>query len=165
MGPEPRGSAGSPLPSGLALPNHVPCRVTRSSLTPGQAVCCVLGRPLWCQVEGTRGTHEVAYTSTATSTHLLTSSLWMGPGGVQGPPACPRSHPSAAHGGVAKLLCARCTGDAHSHTPPRTTGLLRAGSSKDMGLTRAGTPAGLSTQEPCTEPSLQSTRSLPVGQI
>ena len=55
--------------------------------TPGQAVCCVLGRPLWCQVEGTRGTHEATHTSTGTSTHLLTSSLWMGPRGVQGHPS------------------------------------------------------------------------------
>ena len=41
----------------------------------GKAVFCVLERPLWCQVEETRGTHEVSCTSTATSTPLLTSSL------------------------------------------------------------------------------------------
>ena len=34
------------LPSGPVLPSHVPCRVTRSSHHPGQAVCSVLGRPL-----------------------------------------------------------------------------------------------------------------------
>ena len=124
-----------PSPSGLALPITSPAGSPGAPTTPGQAVCCVLGRPLWCQVRGTRGTHEAAHTSTAASTHLLTSSLWMGPGGVQGTLACPCSHPSAAHGGVAKLLCARCTEGmlihtllpgargSHGQTPPRKWGL------------------------------------------
>ena len=53
---------GHPLPSCLVLLSHIPLRVTRSSHHPGQAVCCVLGRPLWCQVEETRGTCGASHT-------------------------------------------------------------------------------------------------------
>ena len=74
------------------------------------------------------------------------------------------SYPSAAHGGVTKLLCACYTEGARSHDPPKSTGFWWVGSSKGMGLTWGRYPAGLSTQEPCTEPSLQSTPSPPVGQ-
>ena len=44
------------------LLSRTPFRVTRSSHHPGQAVCCVLGRPLWCQEEETRGTCGASHT-------------------------------------------------------------------------------------------------------
>ena len=88
----------------------------------GQAVFCVLERPLWCQVEEKRGTYVVSYTSTATSTPLLTSSLWMGLGVFQ--ETSPNmsvfsSNPRTAYMRVAKLLCDDCTERilVHSHLP------------------------------------------------
>ena len=102
--------------------------------------------------------------STMASTHLLTSSHWMGPGWVKGPHCMSwfSSYPSAAHGGVSKLLCACRREGACSHDPPRSTGFWWAGSSKGTGLTRAGTRRA-QHQELCTEPSLQSAPSPPVG--
>ena len=78
----------------------------------GKAVFCVLERPLWCQVEETRGTHEVSHISTAISTLLLTSSLWMGLGVFQGMSTSMSlfsSHHSTAHVRVPKLLYDDCT--------------------------------------------------------
>ena len=89
---------------------------------PGQAVFCVLERPPWCHVEETRGTHEVSHISTAISTPLLTSSLWMGLGVFQGMSTSMSlfsSHPSTALVRVAKLLCDDCTERilVHSYLP------------------------------------------------
>ena len=60
--PSPVALPGHPLPSCLVLLSRTPFRVTRSSHHPGQAVCCVLGRPLWCQEEETRGTCGASHT-------------------------------------------------------------------------------------------------------
>ena len=46
----------------LVLLSHIPFRVTRSPHHPGKAVCCVLRRPLWCQVEEKRGTCVASHT-------------------------------------------------------------------------------------------------------
>ena len=75
---------------------------------PGQAVFCILGRPLWCQAGETRGTHEVSNTSTATSILLLTSALWMVLGVFQGKSpnmSLFSSNASTAHVRVIKMLC------------------------------------------------------------
>ena len=77
LGPEPHGSAWAPTPSCLVRPSHVPCRSPGAPTCPRQAVCSVLGRPPWCQVEDTGGTMGPPSRSTVASTHLLTSSLWM----------------------------------------------------------------------------------------
>ena len=89
---------------------------------PGKAIFCVLEGPALCQVGGTRGTYEVSHTSTATSTLLLTSSLWMGLGVFQG--MFPNmslfsSNPSTAHMRVTKQFCDDCTERilVHSHLP------------------------------------------------
>ena len=108
---------GRSVPSSLVLPSHVPCRVIRSSHCRGRL--SVLGRPPWCQAQETTGTCGASPPSTAASSCLLTSSLWMGPGWAQGPHRGSwfSSHPSAAHGGVTKLLCACCAERVLVHTP------------------------------------------------
>ena len=57
--------------------------------------------------------------STVASTRLLTASLWMGPGWVQGPHCVSwfLSHPSAAYRGLTKLVCAGCTDRMLIHIP------------------------------------------------
>ena len=135
---------------------------------PGQAVFCVLEMPLRCQVEETRGTHEVSHTSTATSTLLLTSSLWMGLGVFQG--TSPNmslfsSNPSTAHIRVAKLLCDDCTERilVHSHLPGTQDSYWQ------VPPRIWGSPGQLShrAQHPelSTKPSFQSTPSPFVRQI
>ena len=98
--------------------------------------------------------------STVASTHLLTSSLWMGPGW-----ACPGSH----------LIPALPTGASLSYSVPaaqRERSFTRSSQEHRVLVGRflqgyaahlGRYPAGLNTQEPCTELSLQSTPSLPVG--
>ena len=89
----------------------------------------------------------------------------MAQGGLRGPTACPGSH----------LIPALPTGASLSYSVPATqrghsftrssqehrvlVGRLLQGYGAHLGRY----PAGLSTQEPCTEPSLQSTPSPPVG--
>ena len=108
-------------PLGLVFPAHVPCLVTRNSHC-SWAGCLLCPGDVSAVSGGTRGTHEVSHTSTATSTPLLTSSLWMGLGVFQG--TSPNmslfsSNPSTAHMRVTKLLCDDCTERilVHSHLP------------------------------------------------
>ena len=88
-----------------------------------------------------------------------------GPRRVQGPTVCWFSSPGAACGRVAKLLCACCTEGALIHTPlPEAQGSAGQAPPRVRG-SPGQVPAGLSTQEPSTGPSLQSTPSPPVGQV
>ena len=105
--------------------------------------------------------------STAASACLLTSSLWMGPGWAQGPHCVSwfSSHPSAAHGGVARLLCACCTERVLIHTPLPEHRVLVGRLLQGYGAHLGRCPTGLSSQEPGAEPSLQSTPSPPVVQV
>ena len=89
-----------------------------------------------------------------------------GPRRVQGPTVCWfSSPPGAACGRVAKLLCACCTEGALVHTPlPGAQGSAGQAPPRVRG-SPGQVPAGLSTQEPSTGPSLQSTPSPPVVQV
>ena len=165
--PSPMALPGRSLPSGLVLLSHIPCRVARSSHCPGQAVCSVLGRPPWCQMKETTDTcaPQPPPRSTVASSCLLTSSLWMGPGWAQGPHCVSwfSSHPSAAHGGVARLLCACCTERVLVHTP-----LPGAQGSGGQAPPRVwGSPGQVPrrAQQPGTRTGLQSAPSPPVGQV
>ena len=102
--------------------------------------------------------------STAASTRLPTSFLWMGPGWVQGPTVHPRSHLIPVLPTGKSLSYSACfTERVLIHTPlPGAQG--SAGQAPPRAWGSPGqVPAGLSTQEPSTGPSLQSTPSPPVG--
>ena len=157
--PRPLALPGQSPRSGLAVPSQGPCRASRSSHRPGQAVCWP-GEAPWCQVPvGPPTRHSGQHPPPP----LLTLD---GPRRVQGPTVCWfSSPPGAACGRVAKLLCACCTEGTLVHTAlPGAQG--SAGQAPPWVRGSPGqVPAGLSTQEPSTGPSLQSTPSPPVGQV
>ena len=129
-GPAPPGFAWvlTPLRPGPSLSRPL-LQGLQESHHPGQAVCCP-GEAPWCQV----GPPTLSTVATPASRPL--PSGW-----AQGELRAPLR--AGSHLIVAlpagELFCACCTGAAHSHTPPRSTGFCWAGSSKGMGLTWAGT--------------------------
>lgn len=155
-------------PLSLVLPSHVPCLVTRSSHRPWAGCLLCPAEASVVSGEETRGTHEASHSSTATSTHLLNSSLWMCLGVFQG--MSPNmslfsSNSSTAHVGVTKLLCDDCTERILVHSPLPGYMVLMGRCLQGYGAHLGRYPAGLSTQELCTEPSLQRASSSSVGQI
>ena len=144
--PSPMALPGRSLPSGLVLLSHIPCRVARSSHCPGQAVCSVLGRPPWCQVQEPTGTWGAPPCCTAASSCLLTSSLWVGPG----PTVCPGSHlipvlPMGELLGYSVPAAQRGSSFTHPSQEHRVlVGRLLQGYGAHLGRC----PAGLSSQEP-----------------
>lgn len=112
-------------PCALALPGRSLLRPGPSLLTaswsPGAPTAqgrlsAVLGRPM---VSGARSNRFLwgLPLSTAASTHLPPSLLWMGPGGFKAP-LCAGSHLPALPMGESLLLCACCTeGCSFTHLP------------------------------------------------
>lgn len=124
---------------------------------------------------------EASHTQLLAPTFHLLFALhgpWVGSGprvGFKGPgwlraqsgfraPLCAwfSSHPGAACRGTT-FLCLLLREGTHSHAPPRSIG-LSGGQASQVARAHLGRPAGLSTQEPSTGPSLQSIPSPPVGQ-
>ena len=165
--PSPVALPGHRLPSCLVLLSHIPFRVTRSPHHPGKAVCCVLRRPLWCQVEEKRGTCVASHTQHS-GQHLPTDCFTLdGPRVGSGAPLRVLILISSQRClliPVTKLLCPGFTDRMLIHTPlPGARGSGGKAPHRIWGSPEQ-VPAGLRTQEPCTEPSLQSTSSPPVGQ-
>lgn len=139
----------------LVLPSHAPCLVARNSHRPWAGCLLCPTEASVVSGEETRGTLEASHSSTATSTHLLKSSLWMGLGVFQGTShnmSLSSSNSSTAHVRVSKLLCDDCTERMLVHSPLPGYRVLMGRCLPGYGAHLGRYPAGLSTQELCTEP-------------
>ena len=122
--PSPMALPGLPPTPAWSIPLMSPAASPGAPTCPRQAVCSVLGRPPWCQVDDTRGTHGASLTQHS-GQHPPTDHITLDGQGFRESVASPGSHfiPALPTG---KLLSnsvpAAQRGHSYTRPPPSTRG-------------------------------------------